>query len=350
VVDGGPPSPLIWPILDLMARRTVLLLVLAVLALGAGVSQPSRPATTVEPEEVPFTVRHDVVYGNVGGRDLLLDAYVPDDTNAERVSVFVLHGGAWRSGDKRDVVEEAALLARRGWVVFAVNYRLDEPEAFPAEIDDVRAAVSWARLNAPELGLDPLRMGALGVSAGGHLAAMLATRGEGPPDRGGRVLVGVSWSGPMDLTTLAGSAPAALTELLLPCRPEECPQRWADASPITHVDPSDAPLLLVNGDNELVPVDQARAMAALLDTAGLDHELVIVPGARHGHALRDEVWPETVAFLDEYLTRPTDLRPDNPTGTWVLLAAIAVVVAGGIVGGLRVRRRLAAGVSAPSPR
>jgi acetyl esterase len=260
--------------------------------------------------------------------------------------VFLIHGGAWRTGDKSDVVEEATRLARRGWVVFALNYRLGEPEAFPAEIDDVRAAVTWARANALDYRLDPGRMGALGISAGGHLAAMLATLGEGPPDRGSRILVGASWSGPMDLARLTAEAPA-LAAFLLPCPPAECPQRWDEASPVTHVDPTDAPFLLANGSAELVPLDQAQVMADRLDTAGVVHQLVVVPGRRHGHGFRDDVWAATVTFLDDHLTRPTDLRPENPGGTGVLLAVIGLVVAGGIVGGLRVRRRLRAGVSPP---
>jgi len=332
-----------------MARRTLLLLVAALLTLGAGSGQTTQ-TTASGSAPVPFTVTHDVRYGTAGGKDLLLDTYVPDDTNAERVSVILLHGGAWRTGDKRNVVEEATLLAQRGWVVFAVNYRLDEPEAFPAEIDDVQTAVRWARDNAYEYRMDPGRMGALGFSAGGHLAAMLATLGEGPPDRGGRILVGAAWSGPMDLSALAGGEAAALAPLLLPCSPSACPQRWADASPIAQVDPSDAPFLLANSDAELVPVDQARDMAARLRTAGIVNQLVVVPGNRHGRDLHDDVWDETVAFLDSYLTRPTDLRPPNPKATGVLLVVIGVIVAGGVIGGLRVRRRLNAGVTGEAAR
>ncbi len=65
-----------------------------------------------------------------------------------------------------------------------------------------------------------------------------------------------------------------------------------------------------------------------------------MPGARHGRDLVDDVWPPTVAFLDEHLTRPTDLRDPNPNATWVLLVVIGIVTVGGVIGGLRVRRRL----------
>ncbi len=203
-------------------RRAALVLVAALLALGAAGQPSPTPPSTVPPEPMrPFTVTHDVKYGTAGGQDLFLDAYVPDDNNAERVSVFLLHGGGWRLGDKRDVVDVATRMARRGWVVFAVNYRLNVPEAFPAEIDDVQTAVKWARLNAYDYRLDPGLMGALGFSAGGHLAAMLATLGDGPPDRNARILVGASWSGPMDLTALAAAAETSSP----PSRRCSCPAR-----------------------------------------------------------------------------------------------------------------------------
>ena len=136
----------------------------------------------------------------------------------------------------------------------------------------------------------------------------------------------------MDLTALAaGRGGRRCRPCSCPARRPTCPERWEDASPITHVDPTDAPLLLANSDDELVPVDQARAMAARLDTAGVVHQLVVVPGRRHGHDLRDEVWPATVAFLDDHLTRPTDLRDPNPTAArGCSLVVIVVVVTGGV--------------------
>ncbi len=321
--------------------RLALVLGAALLTLGTGgqsTTTTTRPPPAIGP--LPVDITHDVKYGSAGGQDLLLDTYVPDDTNAERVSVFVIHGGAWRTGDKRNVADVATRMAERGWVVFAVNYRLSEPEAFPAEIDDVQTAVKWARFNAFDYRLDPGRMGALGFSAGGHLAAMLATLGDGPPDQGARILVAASWSGPMDLTALTGGEAAPLSALLLPCPPATCPERWADASPITHVDPTDAPLFLANSTAELVPLDQAEAMADRLEAAGVAHQLEVVPGRRHGDDLVADVWPQTVAFLSHHLVRPTDLRDPNPNATWVLLVAIVVVVTGGVIGGLRVRRRL----------
>ena len=230
-------------------------------------------------------------------------------------------------------------------MVFAVNYRLSEPEAFPAEIDDVQTAVKWARENAYEYRMDPGRVGALG-----YLRRRAPGRHAGHPGRraarprrahpGGGVVVGARWTSP---PWPAASRPA-LSALLLPCPPADCPQRWADASPITHVDPTDAPFFLANSDDELVPVDQARSMAARLDTAGVVHQLVVVPGDRHGHDLRRRAsgrrrWPSSTSTSPGPPTcaGPTRRRPGCCS------VVILVVVTGG-------RDRRPAGAAPPQRR
>jgi len=182
-------------------------------------------------------VRTDVQYGVADGKPLLLDAYVPHAAGGERrPAVLLIHGGGFRVGDKRSFEPEARKLAAKGWVAFSVNYRLDEPVVFPAEVDDVQTAARWVRAHAGEYQVDPKRIGALGESAGGYLAAMLATLGEGSQETGARIRVAVAWSAPTDLTELARLRGDEWGVPLLGCTLADCPQRYADASPITHVD------------------------------------------------------------------------------------------------------------------
>ena len=244
-------------------------------------------------------VRRDVEYAVANGKRLLLDAYVPAGTGARRPAVVMIHGGGWRGGDKASWEPEARRLAERGWAAFSVNYRLDEPSPFPAEVDDVQAAVRWVRERAGEYRVDPGRIAALGESAGGHLAAMLATLGAGAGDA--RIRVGAAWSPPTDLTALARSRGDEWATRLMGCTLATCADRLAQASPVTHVDPSDAPLYLVNSTDELVPLSQARALAERLAAAGVDHQLDVLPGNRHALDFRDEAWAPTVAFLEKHL-------------------------------------------------
>src|SRR5205823_7742189 len=149
-----------WTSMHSLKRSASFAAVAAVLVAATGAS--AAQTGTVD-------VRTDVQYGVADGKPLLLDAYVPQAAGGERrPAVLLIHGGGFRVGDKRSFEPEARKLAAKGWVAFSVNYRLDEPVVFPAEVDDAQTAVRWVRAHAGEYQVDPKRIGALGESAGGH--------------------------------------------------------------------------------------------------------------------------------------------------------------------------------------
>jgi acetyl esterase len=280
-------------------------------------------------------VRNDVLYGTANGKPLLLDAYLPAGGADRRPAVVMIHGGGWRVGDKVSWADEAYRFAARGWVAFSVNYRLDEPSAFPAEVDDVQAAVRWVRAHAGEYRVDPGRIAALGESAGGHLTAMLATLGDGALDRGARIRVGAAWSPPVDLAELARIRGDQWSSPLLGCPLATCPDRFAQASPVTFVDRTDAPLYLINSTEEMVPLSQAQALDARLTAAGVDHQLDVLPGTRHALDFRDDAWAPTIAFLDAHIGAPAKAGSGSP----VPIALTAVAVAAGVGAAVALRRR-----------
>jgi acetyl esterase len=279
-----------------------------------------------------FDVRRDVEYHSSGGKRLLLDAYVPAG-NGRRPAVVMIHGGGWRVGDKASWQPEAERLAARGWVAFSINYRLDERVVFPAEIDDVQTAVSWVRANAEEYGVDTARIAALGESAGGHLAAMLATLGQAPLHLGSRIRVGAAWSPPVDFTALAGSRGDGWAAPLFGCTRSTCPDLLARSSPVNHVDSSDAPLYLANSTEELVPLSQAQTMAEKLKAAGVEHRLDVFPGDRHALDFRDDAWGPTLAFLEAHLQ-----ADDAGGGSSTVIPIVAGVAVAGVAAVLLLRR------------
>lgn len=287
--------------------------------------------------------RTDVAYGGTPAEPLLLDVYAPRaDGGERRPSIVMIHGGSFREGDKSSFAPEARKFAERGYVVFSVNYRLDQPSAFPAELDDVQAAVRWVRAHARDYQLNPARIGALGESAGGTLAALLATVGDGPLDRDARVAAAVSWSGPMDLVALAsapGSSPGTslMGTSLVGCTVDACRSKFEDASPITHVDRTDAPLKLVSSADELVPLSQAVAMDDRLLKAGVHENLEVYRGTRHGLEYRDEAIGTTVSWFETYLQD----NGKSPAGTVAFAGTVVVVIAGGVVLVVLWRRRQA---------
>ncbi|MBB4660701.1 alpha/beta hydrolase [Conexibacter arvalis] len=240
-----------------------------------------------------------VVAERYGPRPLqTVDVHRPPTARARAglPAVLLVHGGGWFSGDKRKMAPIAETLAAAGFVVFNVNYTLATPyrPGLPVQRRDLRRALDWVAHEAPRFGADPRRIGALGSSAGGNLAALLATGAWAPAQR---LRALATWSAPLDLARLPHGQLRGLAARFTGCPRLVCRARIAGASPLRHVTPWTPPTLLVNARRELVPSRQAVEMAAALDRAGVDHELLIVPGALHGRHLAPQALGATIAFL-----------------------------------------------------
>jgi acetyl esterase/lipase len=281
------------------------------IAVGAGQAAPYPGDRASFPNGV--LARPGLVYSALAGyRPLVLDLYLPPDALRRPPEGFPLvvyiHGGAWLGGDRRrgglfvDFPGVLAALSARGYVVAAVEYRLSREAAFPAQAQDVKAAIRWLRAHAVEYGVDSRRVAAWGLSAGGYLAglagvscsaAALASTREAAPGVSDCLQGAVAWYGVFDMATLAAQARAAGAMsrdaadapewLLLGCAAEACgPDRLAQASPAAYVDAADPPMLLVTGaEDRTVPARQSLDMAETLKAAGVPHELLVIPGVDH---------------------------------------------------------------------
>jgi acetyl esterase/lipase len=161
--------------------------------------------------------------------------------------------------------------------------------------------VRWIRRNADRLGVDRRRIGALGSSAGGHLVALLGVRTRGRLSAADRVRAVVTWSDPLDLVRPGESSLVPAIETFLGCPAEWCPHRGAAASPPTHVTSDDPPMLIINSETELVPLEHARGMAARLATAGVAHSLWFLPGTSHATGYTTTALGPSIDFLQRSL-------------------------------------------------
>ncbi len=288
-------------------------------AAAAAVRNRARPSSAAGPAVLTQAavhsrtrpvIRHGILYRRVDGERLLLDEYLPS-VHGRRPAVVFVHGGGFRSGSRDEIapgeqpVAPLALrLMRRGFAVFAIDYRLAPRFRFPAAADDVLAAVRFVRAHAPRLRVDPRRIALFGASAGGNLAVLAALRSRGSLDRGSRVRAAVSWSGPMDLTRFYPAHP--FVSEYVGCVPAACAARYRAASPVTHVDRGDPPVLLVNGSTEIVPLAQAKEMARRLASGDVPHRLLVVAGSRHAGEYADTVLDRTLGFLARHLQGRTE--------------------------------------------
>src|SRR5262252_108192 len=123
----------------------------------------------------------DIAFAEHDGVTLLGDLYLPKGLEKAPVLVGV-HGGGWQVGDRKFYRNWGTYLAKNGYAVFAIEYRLMKPgvKTWPGAVYDTKAAVQYVRARAAELGVDPERIGLIGDSAGAHLSALVALAGEEP--------------------------------------------------------------------------------------------------------------------------------------------------------------------------
>ncbi len=258
-------------------------------------------ASGLEAADPAVSTSYDVPYTTAGGTELRLDIAQPAMGDGPFPAVLVIHGGAWHEGGREENHRAIADFARHGYVGVSPQYRFCPKDVFPAQLDDMKAALKFLRANAGELKIDPARIGAMGFSAGGHLALMLGLavpRGEG-------VAAVVDFHGPTDLAAKDFSEEArAFVACLIGAPAAEKPELAAKASPVTWVNAGDAPVLVFQGaSDKLVPPTQAFALMAKLSAAGVSGRVEFLLGAEHGWKGEewDRTWKETIEFFDAHL-------------------------------------------------
>ena len=227
-----------------------------------------------------------IEYRNVDGRPL--GAYVYSSTVgsalARHPAVLLFHGGGWTVGEPTWTDDAARKFAALGMTAIAIEYRLADERATPADaLDDACAAFAWIRQRAAALHVDPQRIVGYGVSAGGQLVTMAAMRCK---DDAPQVLLLVS-----PMLELSGSS---LFSQLLRGHGDV-----AAHSPIRHVDASTPPTLIIQGERDsLTPTDAAQRFCAAMRAANRECELALYPGL--GHVLsRDLHDQESGEDIDE---------------------------------------------------
>ncbi|MDE3075190.1 MAG: alpha/beta hydrolase, partial [Chloroflexota bacterium] len=121
----------------------------------------------------------DVDYQQLAGQARLARVYRPKAAGPFPTIVQV-HGGAWNNGDRNNDAQLNRALAAQGILTAAIDFRQPPEAGYPASVQDVNLGIRWLKAHAQELGGKPGRVGALGVSSGGHLALLSALRPRDP--------------------------------------------------------------------------------------------------------------------------------------------------------------------------
>ncbi|HMA71857.1 MAG TPA: alpha/beta hydrolase [Xanthobacteraceae bacterium] len=291
-------------------------------AWALAVAAPLLVAAQIAPAQTyAVDTRPNVEYVVHEGVKLTGDFYLPKGLDKAPVIVAV-HGGGWQAGSPDSLNAWAPFMARHGYAVYAIRYRLSKPgvSSYPAAVYDVKAAVQFVRAKAGEFGFDPARVALAGASAGAHLASLVGIAGGEPqfstqyrddPNAAvpADVKAVISYYGVYDMqaqwTHDVVSRPVdSITEKFLGVPPMKNRHIYFEASPVAYatVDKNRTRFMLIHGqEDDIVDPKQATEFHLLLKQAGFSANIALVPGA--GHAFMNEPQDETISFSAQVAPR-----------------------------------------------
>lgn len=223
-------------------------------------------------------------YSKQGDEELTLDFY-QSAKNGARPCVVVVHGGSWCGGNSQQLPELNSELARAGFQVASVNYRLAPKHRNPAPIDDIAEALNYLRRNSRTLKIDTNNFILLGRSAGAQLAMVAAYSKQLPGVRGV-----VNFYGPTDMVR-GYEAPAnpfvmdsrKVLEDFLGGPLNKIPHLYKASSPVEVVSNNSIPTLIIHGANDaLVSIEHAERLKQKLAANKIPHYMLSLPWATHG--------------------------------------------------------------------
>jgi acetyl esterase/lipase len=210
--------------------------------------------------------------------------------------VLVVHGGSWSSGNSQQLPELNSVLARKGYVVASINYRLAPQYQNPAPVEDVAAALAYLRANAAAWHIDTTRFVLLGRSAGAQIALLAAYSLPQGKDMTGRTAPGsgirgvIDFYGPADMVwgysvpgnPLIMDSRKVMEDYLGGPYPE-VPDHYAASSPLEALAPHAPPTLIIHGQNDVVVAyEHSVRLDAKLAQCGVPHFFLSIPWATHG--------------------------------------------------------------------
>lgn len=255
----------------------------------------------------------DIDYVGDGLTGHKLDIYIPKDGAQSHKVIVLIYGSAWFSNNSKiDAFNNMGKpLIDNGFAVVSVNHRSSTEAQFPAQINDIKAAIRFVRAKAADYKLDASFIGITGYSSGGHLSSLAGTTNGVRKHTVGSTTVDiegdlgaytayssnvdavVDWYGPIDVSRMQDcntfkdeKAPEAV---ILGGPSAEKAELGALLNPMTYIDSADPHFLVIHGDaDSVVPYCQSAFFSEALDKAGILENFITVPGGNHGPVTQNE--------------------------------------------------------------
>jgi acetyl esterase/lipase len=256
------------------------------------------PAAGASAKDYEVVTRPNLEFVEHDGTKLAGDLYLPKGLDKAPV-VIAVHGGGWQGGSRAGYKYWGPFLARNGYALFSVDYRLGKAGTYPGSAYDLKAAIQFVRAKATDLGLDPARIGLMGDSAGAHLAALVAIapdqfaaeyRGAPNAAAAADVKAVVGFYGVYDMLAQWQHDQIArprdqIAEKYLGASPMQNRRVYFDSSPMSYatIERNRARFLLIHGtaDDVVDPATQSQAFQNALNQAGIYVRRFVIPGSGH---------------------------------------------------------------------
>lgn len=261
---------------------------------AAGVATKPAVPEAEQRRKYRFEKKGAIVFRKLPDCEVKCDVYQPE-SDVALPAIIMIHGGAWRHGSKIAMMRHARRVARVGYVVVSINYRLAPKYPWPAQIDDCQYAVRWLKKNAQAYNIDADRIGVFGYSAGGHLAALLGTMSKKDNALFEKGLATedeeLKEFSPAVCAVAVGGAPCEFSwldegsEVLkywMGGSRKSLPEKYRLASPLEYVTTDDSPFFIFHGTADmLVPLQSSSDFHQALKSKGVPSTFLPVDGAGH---------------------------------------------------------------------
>lgn len=268
-----------------------------------------------------YTSKKDVDY--VGDRQVYhsMDIYYPKEAKDSYPVIIHIYGSAWSSNNSKgsaDLTSVGKAAVDAGYIFVAPNHRSNSDAQWPGQINDIKAVVRYLRGNSKSLKVDTSFIAISGFSSGGHLATMMGTSrnvreytvGSTTMDIEGNlgdftafsssVDAVCDWSGPVILDKVNCGNAMDLNSFITPlfgnCSASQCPDKYALATAVTFIDPTDPPYMIVHGSTDnIVAQCQSEMLYEELKKGGVECEYIPTNGS---HGVNAEKCPNMIEFFN----------------------------------------------------
>lgn len=270
-----------------------------------------------------YPSKKDINYAGDGKSYHAMDVYYPKEAKDSYPVIIHIYGSAWSSNNGKggaDLGTVGKAAVETGYIFVTPNHRSNSDAQWPGQINDIKAVARYLRGNAEELKVDTSFIAISGFSSGGHLATMMGTSrnvekeytvGSATMDIEGSignftefsssVDAVCDWSGPVILDKVNCGNAMDLNSFIAPlfgnCSASQCPDKYALATAVTFIDPSDPPYMIVHGSADpIVAQCQSEMLYDELKKGGVECEY-IPTGGQHG--VSGDKCPDMISFFNK---------------------------------------------------